>query len=335
MSLELYPVKFINREVELKELQKFAERGVVIPLYIYGPEGCGKTRLLREFVRKARGVAIYIDALERKKIDKALLTNEVLGEVKILFKELIKETHVPLGKYLANKIFTLLERVHAKVTIKGKPLIVAVDDVVQALGLDEIERYTKWLYELISKVHDEYDPSSVLIIATTSEGLSLRRISRHTYTEPRLLWNLDYDAFAELGSELKSPNLKITDEVWKFTAGNPRALINIAHMYEWNIKPWLEHLEERLRPIVSEIKQQGLSKELKYLLEDPDSPWSKPSGGMLRLYNLLIENNLFMYTGYKTLANTRLKPEPELGIGRYYAWQLPAYRYVLGELLKH
>ena len=334
MSLELYPVKFINREVELKELQKFAERGVVIPLYIYGPEGCGKTRLLREFVKRAHGIAIYIDALERKKIDKALLTNEVLGEVKTFFKEFIKETHVPLGTYLANKIFTLLERIHIKVTIKGKPLIVAVDDVVQALGLDEIERYIKWLYELIGKVYDEYNPSSVLIIATTSEGLSLHRISRHTYTEPRLLWNLNHDAFIELSSELKSPNSKITDEVWRFTAGNPRALISIAYMYEWNIKSWLEHLKERLRPIISEIKQQGLDKELRYLLEDPDSPWSKTSEGMLCLYNLLIENNLFMYTGYKTLANTRLKPEPELGIGKYYAWQLPAYRYVLEELLK-
>ena len=52
-----------------------------------------------------------------------------------------------------------------------------------------------------------------------------------------------------------------------------------------------------------------------------------------RLLGLLEENNLVAYTGHSLLAGGRLEPDPGLGIGRYYAWRLPAYREVLLRLL--
>jgi len=52
-------------------LREFCSTSRALPLYIFGPEGRGKTRLLREFVKNftryfsGDGVALYIDALER------------------------------------------------------------------------------------------------------------------------------------------------------------------------------------------------------------------------------------------------------------------------------
>jgi len=58
-------VRFINRVEELEALRRFSSEFRPVPLYIYGAEGCGKTRLLKEFVERLHGyfgdegVAVY------------------------------------------------------------------------------------------------------------------------------------------------------------------------------------------------------------------------------------------------------------------------------------
>ncbi|MEM1547343.1 MAG: ATP-binding protein [Candidatus Methanomethylicia archaeon] len=61
---------FVDRIPELNALIDWCLSFRVLPLYIYGPEGCSKTRLLSEFINKFRElpngkvISVYIDALE-------------------------------------------------------------------------------------------------------------------------------------------------------------------------------------------------------------------------------------------------------------------------------
>ena len=72
-------VRFINRDEEMETLRDWCSRFRYTPLYIYGPEGCSKTRLLKEFVKAfdeffgENSIAVYIDALERHSLNKAII----------------------------------------------------------------------------------------------------------------------------------------------------------------------------------------------------------------------------------------------------------------------
>jgi len=325
--------RFINRVEELKALEKLATSITTLPIYLYGPEGCGKTRLLKEFIKRFNGIAVYIDALEGESIEKALITNPVIKELREFAKEVLPGISGTIGAYLANKITSILEKVSTKISIKDKPLLIAVDDVTRAIGLSKIEWYVKWLYELIKKLWEDYKPKSILIIATTSEGQSLDLILRHTYASTRLIWNLDQKAFNELIQELNPPNQAAIEDLWRVIGGNPRALIEIAYNYKWNIDTWLNVLKRKLTKTLITIRSRNLVKELKYVIENPDTIHDKPSPKMEELYKLLIEENLFIYKYMPTLNGGEIPKDPNLGIGKYYAWQIPAYRQILKELL--
>jgi len=70
----LFPARFVDRERELEALREWCSRSRVTPLYIYGPEGSGKTRLLKEFTLRLKeylggdSIAVYINALEGESV---------------------------------------------------------------------------------------------------------------------------------------------------------------------------------------------------------------------------------------------------------------------------
>jgi len=325
-------LKFVNREEELKTLHELANKGTTLPIYLYGPEGCGKTRLLKEFIKKVNGVALYIDALEGEDPEKALLTTP-LNILTDIVKDLIKEVAKPVGQYLCLSLWKILKHIETKLQIRGKPLIIAVDDITRAIGLSKVEWYTKWLYELIKKLQEDYRPSSILIIATTSEGKSLDLVMRHTYTHINLVWNLDKEAHQELIQQLKPPKNIDPEQLWYYTGGNPRATIDIAEN-NWNIDSWIQKIEAKLRPLIRTIRSLNLTNELQKLIEDPDNIEKQPSQKMEQLYTILVEANLFMYKGFRTINGKHIPKNPELGIGEYYAWQIPAYKHALEQLLQ-
>ena len=74
MAVGGYHPRFVDREAELARLHSYAEKGMHAPLLLYGPEGCGKTRLLLELVRRLRGreyLVVYVDALEEDSLEPA------------------------------------------------------------------------------------------------------------------------------------------------------------------------------------------------------------------------------------------------------------------------
>ena len=109
--MSLREPRFIDREKELDYLKNFCSKSRALPLYIFGPEGCGKTRLLREFVETfdkyfdEDGFAIYIDALERESIEKAIKTSSTIRiTINIVSMLVEKFMGFNVGEVLANNI---------------------------------------------------------------------------------------------------------------------------------------------------------------------------------------------------------------------------------------
>ena len=329
----VYTVPFVNRSEELRVLEELSARGLTKPLYLYGPEGCGKTRLLREFIGSFRGVGIYIDALEEKDVELALRFSRVLSTATSILAEVVGSYTGSVGRVLAERVSELLGRVLTSLSLKGSKVVVVVDDVARAIGINRIEWYVKRLYELIWRAVDRYGIDSLLIVVTTSEGLSLDVVARHTHSHIRLLWNLGEEGFRELALRLEPPSTSAIQDAWMATGGNPRALIELAMDYGWEVDKWLNSLERRLLRVAEEVRHRGLAKELEMVIEDIDSIYRNPSREMLELRRLLIEENLILSKYMETLVGRELAPSRSLGIGRYYAWQLPAYREVLRKIL--
>ncbi len=325
--------KFVNRVEELNILNKLATEGCILPIYIYGPEGCGKTRLLKEFVRNFHDIAIYIDALEREDIHKVLMYSSCLKDVVDVLLAFLQTISGHLGRVLIDKIFTIVSKISTKFKLEDRHLVIALDDVSRAIGLDEIEWYVKWLYNSISKISEEYEPKSILIIVTTSEGISKRLVARHRHALIYMIWSLEYEAFQELTKQLNPPSKDIVDKVWELTGGNPSKLLEIALIHKWNVNLWFEHLEERIEEIFDRIRRENLIKELILLLEDPDIIHKQTTQELYKLYEILEYESLMMYVGYSLITGKRIQKQPELGIGQYYAWQIPAYRVVFLKIM--
>ncbi len=338
--------RFVNREEELSALRSYCSSFRSLPLYIYGPEGCGKTRLLREFVKKfneffgENSIAIYIDAMEERDIKRALLAS-ISKEVKLfeigldVVKDLV-QTGVPLGQALSRSISYLIDKVAEKLykgSLRDKYVLVVVDDVARAIGLDRIEWYVKWLYELMWKIASEYKPKAINIIATTSEGTSRKLVGRHSHAGIELIWNLDKKAFKELFYELDPPNNISFNDIWRLLGGNPRKLIELAKRFDWNIEAMISDYTKRMHSIVTLIIKEGLRRELELVLEDIDSINEVMSKEMRKLEELLEENNLILYKYMTTITRKEVSRDPEIGIGKYYAWQTPLYREVIEKII--
>jgi len=329
-------VRFINRVEELEALRRFSSEFRSVPLYIYGAEGCGKTRLLKEFVGRFHeyfgddGVAIYVDAVESDSVSRALYTSRGL-ELAVEIASAIAErfTGVGVGRALAENIVSLLERIAARRRLEGRYVVLVVDDVVKAVGVERVELYVKWLYESLWKLYEEYKPKAFNIVVTTSEGESLERVMRHRHAYIALLWSLDEEAYRELIKELRPPPDLRFEDVWSLFAGNPAKLIELAHLYNWRLEAMVEDYRDRLRPVVREAMSRGLGKELEMVLEDVDALFKERSEKMLELEKILVQRNLVIYKKVKTLTGKYVKEEKELGVGEYYAWQVPVYMKIL------
>ncbi len=322
-------VPFIDRDAEVQYLLGLAGRGSVFPLFIYGPEGCGKTRLIEEVrdrLKQQDFAVIYIDAKEHD-LDRALRGSS--SEFFDIATSFISAIEHPLGKALTSalsKVITLYER---RYRFRGKRVVLLIDEVVEGVGLQNVERYAKILYDLANDLITRFDAESVCIVATTSEGMSRELLSKHSYLHLSYLWNLDRDAFERLAKELNIPQNPGVDKLYSYTSGNPRALIDIA-MHGWNIDEWLEMMfRERILPLRYERIVTERIDELERVVEDPDQVLYIDTD----LRRFLIEKNLVIYLGHPLTPSTRPRPCRELGIGEYFAWQLNACRVLIRDRL--
>ena len=216
--------------------------------------------------------------------------------------------------------------------LRGRLLVLIVDYVVEAIGVDRVEWCVKYLYELMWRVREEYEPRAVNFIVSTSEGMGLRLVHRHRHAHTALLWNLDRRGFEELVEKLGPPRSIDVDVLWGLLGGDPAKLVELAYNYEWSVEGMLAAYSDRLLDVVRRVEREGLSSLLAAAIDDPDVLAGEDSR-VEKLEEILVEANLVTRLGL-LLDGGRLAPDPELGAGRYYAWQTPLYRRVLAQLLE-
>jgi len=323
-------IPFVNREEELRVLEKMSYTGRYLPLYIYGPEGCGKTRLMKELVnllnRRENYITLYIDTHSpTRTVEEAL--KPTIQKIIDIVGEVMEGVQEPIGKSIALLLSKILNQIAGKIRVKGKHLTIIIDEVSTSIGLEKTSWYLKYLQNLSETLLETHKPESILIIATTSEGQSLSEVMRHTYTDVKLIWNLNEESAKKLLLELGISSEKKQDEIWRLTGGNPRAIIEIVRDYEGDINAWKEKISNiRITPMLKQVKEKGLIKHLVKAVETPDDITET-------LEQILIQHNLIIYKAPRTLTNSKVEENSELGIGKYYAWQIPVYREVLKEIL--
>jgi len=326
-----YRLEFVDREAELAQLQGYAEKGTHAPLLLYGPEGCGKTRLLLELARRLQGreyLVVYVDALEEDSLEAALAAPRWLRE---MVREAMGELAPgPVGVLASRAVVELLGRLERR-RLEGKRVVLLVDDAARPLGLERLEAYVKRLLRLLEHDLPEAGAASALAVLATSEGQSLEALTKHpTWVDARLIWNLPEPAARELATALGAPGSR-WPRVYRATGGNPRAILGLARNYSWDPEAWIEALAARLAPLARRVKREGLARRLAEALEDPDA-LAEPEPEAEKLARLLLGHNLVTPLG-PGLAGPPPEPSQELGIGQSYAWQLPALRDALRRAL--
>ena len=132
-------IPFVNREEELRVLEKMSYTGRYLPLYIYGPEGCDRTRLLREFVNKAkahRDFVVYVDALEDRGVGKAITGSCYAEGVVRAALEVLGGVVSGVAGVLARSILVFVEKLTSRISLKDKRLIVLVDDSFRSKAIE-------------------------------------------------------------------------------------------------------------------------------------------------------------------------------------------------------
>jgi len=324
-----FVIEFVDRGRGIKQVLKWCVEGTWHPVVVYGPEGCGKSSWLKQTVEILKGYGfdvIYVDPLRRE-----YTAYTDVKEVITRITEVIADTTGYIPIKLADLVISLTNQLLKKWGKKRVALL--VDDVFQAIGLERVETYVKGLLNIIEYPPEIYE--RIVVIATTSEGLSRARIGRHRWAWLMPMWNMSKDGFKELYEKL--PRVKPPfEDVWRLTGGNPE-ILKMLYQSKWDVSTVIEAVIEfkKLRSLItslSDVERKWLSEAV----DDPDTLFTRERVGLL---NKLVELNLIVDDlPSRNSPNWLDEPPPkkdlEVGIGEYIAWQTPIHREAVREVLK-
>ncbi|ADM28491.1 ATPase [Ignisphaera aggregans DSM 17230] len=313
-------IEFIDRDIGIRQIEEFAERGVVSPIVIYGPEGCGKTALFKQaktILEEYGYHVIYVSPLAREEREIFTYTPTIHEIVEEVFKSLLD----PYSRIVdvSIKIASIVMR-----KLRKPRIAILMDDIFQVIGLDKAEIYTKILLNLIEYPSGDYE--KIVILVSTSEGVTRWRIGRHRWADILIMWNMSRDGFKQLYEVLPDPKPRFED-VWRIAGGNPDILERL-YVNRWSVDVVLRKLIDvkRLDPYF--LRKWG--RHLEEAVADPDYLWSGPDE-VESLVNELIERNLIIFHIPPRIQELWIDTPPlekdiEIGIGRHVAWQSPLHR---------
>ncbi|GAB6948065.1 hypothetical protein JCM16161A_21950 [Vulcanisaeta sp. JCM 16161] len=314
-------VDFVDRDLALRRVEDWVDRGMRLVEVVYGPEGCGKTAWLlqsAELLRELGFDVVYVNPIDREVLAE-FSVKELRGEFMRLVREVISQN--ALGR-LAWLAFDMAKEL-IKAT-RGK-IAVIVDDAFQILGVKESAIYVKALLNLIEYPPERYE--KILTIVATSEGVSRREIGRHEWANLRPMWNMAREGLKQLYEQIPGSKPGF-EEVWKITGGNPRML---GSLYEanWDVNKVVNDIinRKRLRTFVSTLP----GNERAWLLEAVEDPDTLFTRERIPLMDRLVELNLIIddipeRDEYQWVDEPPPGRDLELGIGKYVAWQSPLHR---------
>jgi len=321
-------VVFVDREMALRKIEEWAEKGVINVQVVFGPEGCGKSAWLRQSSEVLRDLGfdvIYINPVEKE-------FYAVVG-VDGIRERLLEILREATDEAWARAVWATVDLVRGLIIAGRRKIAVLADEVFQAIGLGKASTYVKGLLGLI-----EYPPRSyerVIAVVATSEGVSRREIGRHRWADLLPMWNMPREGFRQLYDQLPGGKPSF-DEVWRLTGGNPKLLAEL-YRVGWDAEVVVKKIVDRKRIDAFVASLSNVERELlTQAVEDPDVLLSREGVSIMdRLtdLNLIVdtipERDPLLWAG-------EAPPEKDLGlgIGRRVAWQTPLHREAVEKALR-
>jgi energy-coupling factor transporter ATP-binding protein EcfA2 len=338
-ELNIGSLRFVDRVREAKAILDESEKAVLNGMItvLYGPKGCGKTSLFKalyEVVTSMQDTDVDVvivgsekEAWRAEKLYAPKSLGEILKEVKGILGFNITSTGEVASSLAidATKIISLMVGYIAQL-LKSRRKVVIVLDEVKADSSERLAEFRGWLEGFANTL--KWDTGkywmekggSISVVALTSDALvSEIRYKVGSKVNWALIWNLPYNAMVELAEQL---NLSIDPELlWRLTGGNPRALTSIRSR---GLELWLRaDVVDVLARIVEGLRGEWVGDVWSEITEAV----SNIDDASFRLKIALLKHNVLIYTGgvYAYLSDI---PKEEW-VGRYYAYQIPAYYYAL------
>jgi hypothetical protein len=255
-------VVFVDREMALRTIGEWAEKGVINVQVVFGPEGCGKSAWLRQSSEVLRDLGfdvIYINPVEKE-------FYAVVG-VDGIRERLLDILREATDEAWARAVWATVDLVRGLIIAGRRKIAVLADEVFQAIGLGKASIYVKGLLGLI-----EYPPRSyerVIAVVATSEGVSRREIGRHRWADLLPMWNMPREGFRQLYDQLPGGKPSF-DEVWRLTGGNPKLLAEL-YRVGWDADVVVKKIVDRKRIDAFVASLSNVERELlTQAVEDPD-----------------------------------------------------------------